>query len=817
MKWGHNQGLGAINIAINEAHSKIVTWQRNCFQLPTNATGKEVLAEATRLLTLFNSKTVWEPVAIQLLIIFFPLLLQKPSARSKAKDHTRCLKKRITLWKEGKVNELLSEGSEIQKRLGSSKKKKEANERGFIRLMLEGKVGQALKLVDASNEVSGVHDLSEDILTQLKDKHPVGIEPDPQVLDSREVPRVEEVVFDAIDAETVQKAARKISGSGGPTKVDADTWKHMICAKAFGKLSNEFAEQIALLARRICIEEIPFDYLDMLWACRLVPLIKHETGVRPIGIGETLRRIIGKCVIDVLSNDVQQAAGTLQTCAGVQSGIEAAIHAMSRTFNEEWCEAVILVDAENAFNRLNRKAALHNIQRTCPYLYQFLNNSYKSPSKLHLGDGSFIYSKEGVTQGDPLAMPKYSLSTRGLIDSLKRKVNEVMQVWFADDSSGAGKLRCLKMWWDHLKEVGPDYGYFPEPSKTHLILKNPGLLAEAKELFAGDGVKITTEGHRHVGAALGTEEFKISYVQKKINKWIEDVTMLANIAKDEPQAALSAYNVGLSQRWKFIQRTMGNIGQLFQPLEDAIRSELIPAICGRHVSSLERRIFALPYRYGGLGILNPVECSQIEYETSVEITSNLTDLICQQNMDLSMLDRDAISEKKKEKKLEKEKALKEEATEITLLLDEKAKRLLEAAQEKGASSWLSALPLKKFGYVLNKQEFQDAIHLRYGWSIAGTPKHCGCGKQNSIDHTLICAKGGYVIMRHNDLRDTEAKLLEEVCKDVRTEPRLLPTEAEVKGNSSENARSDITARGVWSPQERTFLTFESLIQIVTQT
>ena len=91
---------------------------------------------------------------------------------------------------------------------------------------------------------------------------------------------------------------------------------------------------------------------------------------------------------------------------------------MKKTFNEDWCEAVILVDADNAFNRLNINVALHNIKKTCPPLQKYLNNSYNTPSKLYLKDGSFILSEEGVTQGDNLAMAMYAISTRNLIDSL---------------------------------------------------------------------------------------------------------------------------------------------------------------------------------------------------------------------------------------------------------------------------------------------------------------------------------------------------------------------------------------------------------------
>ena len=122
---------------------------------------------------------------------------------------------------------------------------------------------------------------------------------------------------------------------------------------------------------------------------------------------------------------------------------------------------------------------------------------------------------------------------------------------------------------------------------------------------------------------------------------------------------------------------------------------------------------------------------------------------------------------------EKDNVLKQELDEIISELEDNKKRSLMAAQEKGASSWLAALPIKRLGYALNKQEFRVAICLKYGWQVSNTPKFCACGSRNTIDHILTCKKGGYVVMRHNALRDTEVKIMEEVCKDVRIEPQLI--------------------------------------------
>ena len=169
-------------------------------------------------------------------------------------------------------------------------------------------------------------------------------------------------------------------------------------------------------------------------ACRLVPLDKGETkegkpGVRPIGIGEVLRRLIGKLLIGVIKDDVIESAGPLQTCSGIKSGIEAAVHAMREVFEKTDTEAILLVDAENAFNNLNRTAALHNIRELCPPFHQYLLNTYRKPAKLVIKNNKgydHILSEEGCTQGDVAAMAKYAIGIKPLIDSLRESVDTKM-------------------------------------------------------------------------------------------------------------------------------------------------------------------------------------------------------------------------------------------------------------------------------------------------------------------------------------------------------------------------------------------------------
>ena len=131
------------------------------------------------------------------------------------------------------------------------------------------------------------------------------------------------------------------------------------------------------MACRLCTTLVHPDGLSAFVACHLIPLNKNP-GVRPIGIGELSWRIIAEAILKVVGNDVQSAAGPLQTCAGHESSVKAAVHAMQKIHFNEDTEGILLVDASNAFNSLNRIAALHNIQQTCPSIWYVLQNTYQA-------------------------------------------------------------------------------------------------------------------------------------------------------------------------------------------------------------------------------------------------------------------------------------------------------------------------------------------------------------------------------------------------------------------------------------------------------
>ena len=92
---------------------------------------------------------------------------------------------------------------------------------------------------------------------------------------------------------------------------------------------------------------------------------------------------------------------------------------MKDLFESEETEGVLLVDAKNAFNCLNRDAAIWNINVLCPALGPVNANMYRSSIYMFVG-GEKILSTEGTTQGDPLAMAIYSVAITPLIRRVKQ-------------------------------------------------------------------------------------------------------------------------------------------------------------------------------------------------------------------------------------------------------------------------------------------------------------------------------------------------------------------------------------------------------------
>ena len=236
----------------------------------------------------------------------------------------------------------------------------------FANLVMSGKINSALRYLSEND--GGVLPLTDDVIAQLREKHPNTQEAPLGPLLFGPVEGVPVSAYQKINGEIVRYATLRTKGSGGPSGVDANGFRRILASKSFKKSGTDLCAEIAAMTRRLCTEFIDPLGIETILANRLIPLDKGEGTDWPIGVGEVIRRIMGKCVMHVTKPDVIDASGSLQVCADLKSGSEVAIYAKRNIFEADGTDAVLLIDASNALSALNRAAALHNIRVLFPNL-----------------------------------------------------------------------------------------------------------------------------------------------------------------------------------------------------------------------------------------------------------------------------------------------------------------------------------------------------------------------------------------------------------------------------------------------------------------
>ena len=125
--------------------------------------------------------------------------------------------------------------------------------------------------------------------------------------------------------------------------------------------------------------------------------------------------------------------GYQQLCAGLESGCEVAVHGVVDLFEEDKAHGSIQIDANKAFNSINRTLLLHNVKILCPEIATYINNCYMKPSRLFITGGKEISSNKGTTQEDLIAMEIYALSLMPLLTSIiNNNTGNLIHVAFPD-------------------------------------------------------------------------------------------------------------------------------------------------------------------------------------------------------------------------------------------------------------------------------------------------------------------------------------------------------------------------------------------------
>ncbi|CAB0015791.1 unnamed protein product [Nesidiocoris tenuis] len=776
------------NSAWYDRWKKAMRLQGRQYALPQGSVGRHfVRILANEIQAVANDHNSSERI-----FVFCATVLQRDKGVSGGTDIRRIIQKRIDMWNEEHFDEMLTEAEKCDRRLSKKRKPDDSDHeiRIFTRLVMQGKLKDATRWITKRSNggvltPETILDNGMTVFETLKMKHPPQFSPEPDIfLDNEPLPHMPNV---DITSNHIESVARRIRGSAGPSGTDAEQWRNMLLR--YGSHSQQLREAVASLARRMANGIVDWNQIRAILARRGVALDKCP-GVRPIGVGEMLQRILAKTMALLTAEDLKEACGSDQLAAGTKSGIEGAIHAMEEIFAEEDQECLLLVDAANAFNTMSRPLAIWNARILWPRCAKFLFNTYRGfPVVLFRQSEITLHSQEGTTQGDPLGMLMYSVGTLPLIKSLK--TNRWVQNWYADDSSCCGKLRDVRQWFNLLQEQGPRWGYYAEPEKSYLVVK-PGFETEANQIFRDLNVKIVNS-KRFLGGFIGPIPQKEEYVRSKVRKWIEDTKKFALAAQKSPQAAHTAFTKSLQFEWAFLQRVVEGCQEEYAPLWETIRHHLIPNLVGREVEDPESELMTMPARLGGLGIKNPRSMS----ESASEISKKAVDVLVSSIKNGTPLNYSEhwtrVERISKDAKKARADADQQRSTEIIEQLQPHQQRVLKRIIAEKASHWLTVLPNPTDGYDLSPTQFRDALALRYGHTPMGLPQTCdGCSNQFDVSHALNCKKGGLVKRGHDYVRDETAALAAQAWGGVTFEPLIR------EAGANETALvGDIRIEGVW--------------------
>lgn len=161
----------------------------------------------------------------------------------------------------------------------------------------------------------------------------------------------------------IERLARSLHSGAGPGGTTSSHWQSFLLC--YGSHSARLRDAVASLVRLLANNIVDWNLIRALMSCRLIALNKNP-GVRPIGIGEVLRRLLGKAMVLTTGVDVEELCGADQLCSGLKGGIEEAIHSVSHIFDENSIKGHgVLI------------TGLWNARHLCPRCSRFLFNTYR--------------------------------------------------------------------------------------------------------------------------------------------------------------------------------------------------------------------------------------------------------------------------------------------------------------------------------------------------------------------------------------------------------------------------------------------------------
>ena len=404
-------------------------------------------------------------------LILMACILRRKHGCVRAKDIKTRIASRIDLWRREKYDALIRDITNTS--IANAGHRTATNDaetaaRKYNSAVLDGRLRAAVRGLTSSDTggVLGPDDACTKTGRRVRDvlaeKHPQLRIPnlsDPDNLAFTDYGADPDVIPIDCPIGDAERIARQLHRSAGCSGVDAEHLKNQLLKH--GKASAELREELVEWALWLANDTPPWASYRAMRQGRLVALDK-QPGVRPLGIGEAWMRAVSKLVLMQCGLDGKEACGNTQLCAGLEAGIEGAIHASLQratntklipdataetgglppptepiteppdqgappTFNtpgdteapphtQSDPEVHFLTDARNGFGELSRMAMLWEVRHRWPAGSRFAFNLYRHECRLILrgppgSKPAVLKSREGVMQGCVWGMILYGIAS----------------------------------------------------------------------------------------------------------------------------------------------------------------------------------------------------------------------------------------------------------------------------------------------------------------------------------------------------------------------------------------------------------------------
>ena len=521
---------------------------------------------------------------------------------------------------------------------------------------------------------------------------------------------------------------------------------------------------------------------------RLCALQKGAHDVRPITVGETIRRLASKGACAAVKSKARSLFQGQQFGVATAAGSERIIHLCRRTMAAHADDpdfALAKIDLSNAFNNVSRTAFLSLTLQHFPDLYNWVEWCYETESYLTYGSQT-IPSAEGVQQGDPLGPLLFSLVIQYLATSVINELPEELplHVWYLDDGVLAGKASLIRRALDVIAHEGKQFGLFLNSTKCEIVLSSSS--ASSATLFPDiPSARIHLDGNFDIlGSPVGSEPHCYEFLSKQALEPAQ-ASLRAIKKVTDPQVALSLirqcsgfYQLVFSLRTTpplFLSELCSRLdASVLQALEDAICT-LNP--CSRAQAQRKKR-------HGGFGLHSTSLHACAAYVTSVAFAAQQdhwgpaeADGFCEAASRVNFLAGSPIINSvtgqllqpsdpdlpsigpKSPRQHDLTKAIAAHEFHLAYNVADAHKRVRWISQSgEGASNWLFALPSKEMGYAFTPTEFRALARWWLGADVYHESRPCPmdkCPQPLGTDgsHSLVCKSGYGLISRHNALAE----------------------------------------------------------------